>query len=390
MKALKICLVTEPSGGGSGRHVIDLARGLSEAGHSVTIVWSPVRADPDWADELQAETTFHHTPVKMFRAVGPKDGLSLMALMRFIKRTGPYDIIHGHSSKAGALVRLLPGTLKGRRVYTPHALVTMDPNISKLKRRIYSGMEKVLSRPSGTIIAVSEAEKRHAQSLGLSGDIRKVVNGFRPVALKERSAARAQMGVSSDAFAVGFVGRLTYQKDPERFTRIISAAKEIAPHIEGVVIGDGEKMETLRQDDLGATRFLGWQDAAPLFPGLDLFLMTSRYEAMPYTLIEALAAGLPIVSTRVGGVEEAIEPGVNGQVFDLDADDRDIAEFIADLAANPSRHKRMAQASLQRSQAYTVDKMVENTLDLYLALTERGSETASSSKRFGRHPGYKV
>ena len=82
----------------------------------------------------------------MKRAVGPSDWSSLRVLTKLVRETGPYDILHGHSSKAGALVRLLPRSLPGARIYTPHALRTMDPEISWPAALIYGSAERLLAR----------------------------------------------------------------------------------------------------------------------------------------------------------------------------------------------------------------------------------------------------
>ena len=134
------------------------------------------------------------------------------------------------------------------------------------------------------------------------------------------------------------------------------------------MIGDGELMSVLQKSDSaqnGAIKLIGWQAAAPLLMGLDLFLMTSRYEAMPYTYVEALSAGLPIISTRVGGVEEAIDQGRNGWVFEQDCEDSEIASQLVTLSADSKLRDQFSQASLRRAKNYTVDIMVDQTVDLY-------------------------
>jgi len=123
---LRILLVIEPSGGGSGRHVVDLARALIGSGHQVSLIWSPRRAAP-WFEAAVAALPLHADErLPMRRSVGPWDVAALHTLNRLIARLGPFEIVHGHSAKAGALVRLAhaPGAAK---IYTPHALPMMGP-----------------------------------------------------------------------------------------------------------------------------------------------------------------------------------------------------------------------------------------------------------------------
>ena len=131
---MRILLTLETSGGGSGRHVLDLAAGLSHRGHDVTFVWSPDRAEEKFVQQLQALRAVSSHPLSMRRAVGLNDVASLRALSNYICNESPFDILHGHSSKAGALVRLLPRNVKGARIYTPHAFRTMDPTLSRVGR----------------------------------------------------------------------------------------------------------------------------------------------------------------------------------------------------------------------------------------------------------------
>lgn len=156
--ALRVLLVTEPSGGGSGRHVIDLARELGELSHKVAVVYSPTRAEPTFVRELERLSLFAVEALPMRRAVGPWDISAARTLQEIIDRLGPFDVIHGHSSKAGALVRLV-APRGAARVYTPHAFRTMDPSTGTLARRVYGAAESILGRfVSDAIIAVSPEE----------------------------------------------------------------------------------------------------------------------------------------------------------------------------------------------------------------------------------------
>jgi glycosyltransferase involved in cell wall biosynthesis len=327
-----------------------------------------VRAEEEWVSELKALTDVKNIEVNMNRSVGFHDLRSLRALGKTIKDSGPYDIIHGHSSKAGALVKLLPKSISGQRIYTPHAFATMDPNCKGLKRLVFNQIEKSLSSRGDATIVVSEMEKQHATKIGIVGETIKVVNGVNKKPGNDRLAARKKMKLTDQDCAIGFVGRLAYQKNPERFMRIIELARENAKTIKGIMIGDGELRDELENSLAGSNEnivFMGWQNAVDLMPGLDAFLMTSRYEAMPYTLIEALAAGLPIFSTHVGGVMETIKQNENGQIFEQNASDLDIAMALAKFANDPGQQKSWSDNSLQLSEVYTIEKMVGQTVDIY-------------------------
>ncbi|WVX51349.1 D-inositol-3-phosphate glycosyltransferase [Roseobacter fucihabitans] len=364
---LNIALVLETSGGGSGRHVLDLAEGLAELGHRVTVIWSPVRAQDDFRTQLMALDKVANLPLEMHRAVGLADYSSLRALAGLLRTQGPFDVLHGHSSKAGALVRLLPRAIPGARIYTPHAFRTMDPTMGARGVRVYGTIERLLAGRADRIIAVSAAEKTHAIGLGINpAKLTTVVNGASLPPGADREKARDVMGLTQEDVAVGFIGRLDDQKAPLRFVQAVHLAAQTFPNLRGVVIGDGHLRAACEAQNGGDTvRFLGWQDGPALFPGLDVFCMTSHYEAMPYTLIEALHAGVPIVTTRVGGVEETVCEGKNGFVLSADCTAEDLAERLAGLAENAKLRAEFGAVSRALARDRTVETMVRETIAVY-------------------------
>ncbi|MBL4538039.1 MAG: glycosyltransferase [Oceanicaulis sp.] len=362
--------------------MLDLARGLLDRGHDVTAVWSPIRAETSFASALAALLGERAIKLDMKRAVGPSDWSSLRVLTKLVRETGPYDILHGHSSKAGALVRLLPRSLPGARIYTPHALRTMDPEISWPAALIYGSAERLLARRTDALIAVSAQEARHAAKSGLRPRrLETVVNGVDPVVAAERMRLHKAWNVAPDAVVAGFVGRFSPQKDPVRFAEAVSLARRRVPRLVGVMMGDGELREAVEAvGDRGGLRLIGWTDARPALPGLDLLVMTSRYEAMPYTLLEALAAGLPILATEVGGVEETVCDGENGRQLLESARSAEIAEALVELASDPALLARWGKASRARARHYTLAQMVIGTEAVYLRAIERRNDESGQEK----------
>ncbi|MEM6760481.1 MAG: glycosyltransferase [Pseudomonadota bacterium] len=365
---MNIALVLETSGGGSGRHVLDIAEAFAAIGHAVTVFWSGVRAEEGFVARLSTMSAVRHVEVPMQRSVGLADVTQFFALRKALKRHGPFDVIHAHSSKAGALVRLDPVPVAPVRIYTPHALRTMDPDISSMGAVVYGRIEKHLSRRGDKIIAVSAAERAHAMDIGIASErIKVVANGARPSTGLDRAAARQIMGVQPDAYVVGFAGRLVGQKDPLRFVDTIVQAAQDIPNVRGVVMGDGDLMAAAKERAQGAPiTFMGWCDAPALMAGLDVLCVTSRYEALAYTFLEALHAGVPIVSAAVGGVEETVVDGKTGIVVPVDATPQDFAQALATLADDETR-EAFCEASVTLAQERTIAAMAEATLDVYRA-----------------------
>ncbi|WP_147179388.1 MULTISPECIES: glycosyltransferase family 4 protein [Alphaproteobacteria] len=368
---LRILEVLEPSGGGSGRHFIDLCQGLKARGHSVVAVYSPVRAEERFVRELAALNLGNVIALPMLRAVGPKDLGAWITLSRVIHDQGPFDIIHGHSSKAGALTRLrLPGP-HVPRIYTPHAFRTMDPNLSSKGRILFGAIEGFLGRfLTDRLICVSQNEYDHALSLGIPArKLEVVVNGVPAMPTGQRSAIRDRFGLPQDALVFGFIGRLSAQKAPERLISAFATIAREMPQAHLLIIGSGE-LETDVRQQIGAAGIADRVVIDADLPGaealqaFDALVMTSRYEAMSYVMLEAATAGLPLILTDVGGTSNVLDHEVNGIVVPNADDTAPLAAAMRRLGDGPTR-ARFADAARQRSGRYSVDTMVEQTLDIY-------------------------
>ena len=378
---LNILQVLEPSGGGSGRHFVDLCGALIARGHKVTAVYSPVRAEQRFVEELMALPLSALYAVSMKRAPHPSDLTALMTISGIMRREGPFDIIHGHSSKAGYLIRLtVPGLRRVPRIYTPHAFRTMDPTLGSKGRLLFGTIEGLLGRYfSSKVICVSDDEYTHARALGIPDKLlATVVNGVAKPQETHRDAIRAHMGFGHDNFVFGFVGRLSPQKAPERLVRAFAAASQTFGNARLAMVGFGELEAQTRAlaDELGVTGKLYLSSDIPgpaAMQAFDALVMPSRYEAMSYAMLEAAAAGKPLVLSDVGGASTVLTDGENGRLV-ANSDDTD--ELAAALAAfvDPIQAQRYTQAAQARKERYTLDKMVDETLAVYRSvLPPRGS-----------------
>lgn len=369
-KPLRIVLVLEPGGGGSARHVIDLASGLVSAGHSVEIVYSPCRAEDWYLQELNALPGVTLHSLAMRRELGLHDFAAALELRKLLQARGPFDVIHGHSSKAGALIRLAGVGIPGRKIYTPHALITLAPDLGGAKRALYTIAERTLDLFSDGVICVSDEERYHARDLGLGEHkLFTVENGLAELPKADRDGARAQLELGPNDVCLGFVGRISGQKSVHR---LISAFNEVysrCPNLVLAIVGDGPDLEETkklaRQLNVDSRiRFTGSADGVYLMSGFDAFVLPSRYEAFPYVFLEALARGLPIISMAVGGASSVIDEGVNGYVVPQ-SEPAGLAARMAEICADAELRRRMSAASLEKAREKTVRAMVERTLGVY-------------------------
>jgi len=376
---MKILMVVEASGGGVGRHVLDLAAGLTERQHQVHIIYSPLRMDRQFSKRKQSLSQVRFVPYPLKRSPNPGDLAALKFIRAYFKANGGFDLIHGHSSKAGALVRLAAAGL-APVVYTPHAFKTMDPGLSKAKKVLVTAAEYALGLIGDGIILVSEDEYEHALKLSLPKQKLYIVkNGIKlPDTLEETSASlelRKEYKLPEEAVVLGFVGRLVPQKAPEI---LFKAFELLAPKFKDAYlcyVGQGPLLPLMQKKAAGSpfkdrVIFAGEQDGSKMMKMFDVFVLPSRYEGMPYVLLEAQAAGLPLVGTKVGGVRDIVQPGLNGYLVEVE-DYRELALKLEDLILDPNKRRLFGRESQARARLFTVERMVRHTLEVYELICQR-------------------
>src|SRR5215469_10726454 len=201
VRPLRVALVTEVADTGLGLLLESLAQGLAARGHQVHLIYSARRADRGAVARLK-QSGITLKPIAMNRKPGLADLAAVWQLRRYLLAHGPFDIIHGHSSKGGAIARLAGIGLKGAKLYTPHAFYTLAPGLKTAERALYGFAERHLSRLCRRVVVSSRAEADHAATLGIAAG-------------KLEPPRRAELGVPADAFVMGFVGRLEPQKAPD-------------------------------------------------------------------------------------------------------------------------------------------------------------------------------
>jgi RraA family protein len=372
-------MVTEASGGGAGRHVLDLSDGLIRRGWDVHLIYSPNRLDRFFRTRLHGIDGLSHAVCPMRRNIEPRDFAAMRWICRYAREWGPFELIHGHSAKGGALARLAGFITRTPVVYTLHGCVLMDPGLSRLKRWLYATIETSLSKVTDRIIAVAPEEQRFLVANGFGpARVDLVPNGIAPIAFPSRSEARRDLGIADDALVVGFVGRLVDQKAPDILLKAFAAASRAVTSGRLLVIGSGPLEESLRAlaDDLGISDRVIWageRDATMLLPAFDLFAIASRKEGFPYVTLEALAAGLPIVATAAAGVELTIRDGENGRIVPPGQVDP-LAAALVDLLSDHRRRSAFGRASRRQALRFTSDAMVDHTIEVYTSCA-RGTAT---------------
>lgn len=307
---------------------------------------------------------------------GLPDGAALMRIVRLLQRVRPH-IVHTHTAKAGTLGRLAAWLCRVPVVvHTYHGHV-LQGYFSPAKARLFLTIERWLGRRTDRLLAVSKRVRHELLDLGIGHPDRFEVL---PLGLDldrfldaeaRRGELRGELGYTGREVLVGIVARLVPIKAHEMFLNVAAALAQRLPDIRFIVVGDGERRAALQalagQLGIGErVRFLGWRrDLERVYADLDAVVLTSRNEGSPVSLIEAMAAGRPVVATRVGGVPDLVEDGLNGLLVAAD-DVAAMARALVDVLTSPDRGRGMGEAGRKRVYpAFRAQRLITDVDRLY-------------------------
>jgi glycosyltransferase involved in cell wall biosynthesis len=355
-------MLTQPTDGGVFQHVGRLCEGLAARGHEL-VVAAPLGERPPG---LNAELV----PLEMVRAVSAAaDARAVAAAARVVRRVRP-ALVHAHSSKAAAIGRLARPAFPGTPlVYTPHGYAFAGFFESARERARYRAVERALAPLASLVLCVCEAERRLAASVGPERRTRVVHNGVpepEPAPVHPEVARLRERGP-----VVGVVTLLRPGKGLETLVDALPEVLSAHPGAGVAVAGSGPDREQIearaRERGVAGSLHLIGETAGPmpLLAGADLFLSASWAESFPYNVLEAMAAGLPVVATDVGGTAEAVAHGVTGFVVPP-RDPAALAGALSELLADPDRRAEFGAAARRRvAERFTVDRMIDGTAAVY-------------------------
>ncbi|MCP3978853.1 MAG: glycosyltransferase family 4 protein [bacterium] len=292
------------------------------------------------------------------------------------------DLIHTHSSKAGILGRLA-ALLAGVPVvvHTVHGWSFNATQPAPL-RGLYLALEKLTARCTDRLIAVSEENRDRGIRLGIGRpeSYRVIRSGIdvqrfrRPSAPRE--SVREGLGFGPEDTVVGTVANFKPQKGPLDFVRVAAAAHEQDPSLRFFYAGDGPLRDQAEAAIAEAglqdvVRLLGWRrDVVDLYHAMDVFLLTSLFEGLPRAVLQAMAAGVPVVATRTDGTPEVVCHRETGLLAEPGRPD-EIAEALLEFTRDPELRGRCAANATRRlGREFDIDGMVRDLDRLYEDLLE--------------------
>jgi glycosyltransferase involved in cell wall biosynthesis len=375
--------------GGPALHVAYLTAGLRERGYDTTLVAGSLARGEDSmafvADELSVDVVRID---ELGREISPlRDLMATIRLARLIRRQRP-QILHTHTAKAGTVGRVAALLAGSRRppiiVHTFHGHV-LRGYFGPVRSLFFRVLERRLASITTALVAVSPQVRDDLVSLRVAPRERFVVIRL-GIELDERVAAeqdgrlesRRYLGIPGDRFAVGWIGRMTPVKRTDDVLVAFKRLRESGVDACLCLVGDGPDRAQLehRAHELGVVRdtlFLGYQeDVAPFYAAFDALVLPSANEGTPVSAIEALAAGRPVVATRVGGVPDVVRDGEDGFLVETGNTD-DLADRLGRLARDPALRERMGKQGRARVlPRYAVDRLVDDVDRLYRSLLSAG------------------
>jgi len=353
-----LLLTGAASPGGLHRHLQILAEGLVRRGVAVHVVLPKAQG----ADTVARACAAAGGTVTRLAVAGKTDLAGWRALRGLTARTGA-DVVHVHlSSPVEAFPALLALRAGGARriVTTEHA-----PTWFPLRRPWSRAAKRLVGRGVAAVIAVSEADAAFLRAaFGVPANKLRVVRNGVPLDGygMDRAEARRACGLPEDGFLVGYLGALEDKKGVADLLRAADCAGVRGLRV--ALAGEGSLRSALaaRTDGL----VLGpLSDPRPFLRSLDVFAFPSHQEALPLAVLEAMAAGLPLVATRVGGIPEAVEDEETGLLVPPRDPER-LAAALRRLAEDPALARRLGEAARARvCREFSAERMVEQTLAVY-------------------------
>jgi len=375
--------------GGIFRHILDLANGQVDCGHHAGIVADTLTGGERAKEALariepRLKLGVHRLPIRREPSIA--DVGAWLHLRRLIGELKP-DVLHGHGAKTGVFIRVKPPK-DAIRVYTPHGGSLHYP-LNTLKGAFYSRLERALMDSTDLFLFESAfARDTYQRIVGApAGLVRCVFNGvtadeFDPV-------TRA-----GDATDVVYVGEFRHIKGADLVIDAVARLHAEGKPITLTLAGDGEEMEALKAQVarlglIDAVRFIGHVEARHGFSKGRLLVVPSRGDSMPYVVIEAAAAGIPMIAANVGGIPEIFgehtdalfAPGAAGAIADA------IAAALQDADAAQARANSLRERIFRHfSQDAMVDGVLAGYRDAFLASRPSHSRSADQREQLNVNP----
>lgn len=314
---------------------------------------------------------------ELVRQISPlKDLLALIKLYQQLRRE-PCQVLHTHSSKAGILGRLAAHLARTPVIiHTVHGWSFHD-YMSPWLRQTYILLERWMARYSQALVAVSQKDIDKGLQAGIGRPEQyHLIRSAIPIeqfdaSLFDRSKIRQALGIPEQAAVVGFVGRFSPQKNPLDWVRVAKQVSQNKNNVFFLMVGDGpmrtQVEEQLKRAGISDRTVLTGlrRDIPALLTCMDIFVHTSLWEGLPRAILQALCMGLPVLAYAADGVQEIIQNGESGYLFQP-GEISEMAEVCVTLMDHPELSKALGQRGRERViQEFDLKSMIAEISALY-------------------------
>ena len=356
--------------GGIFRHVRDLVEEHRAAGHEVGILCDSSTGgehEDRLFDTIRPQLSLGLTRIPMRRSIAPSDLAALYRSYKHIKSLRP-DILHGHGAKGGVLARLIGSALRVNRycvarLYSPHG-GSLHFDRSSLSGKVVLQLERFQERFGDALVFVCDYERRtYEEKVGKPLKTARVIyNGIGEAEFEPVPAV-----ISAVDFL--YIGMLRDLKGPDVFIDAFARTERaVGRPLSALMVGDGPDRE--RYEAMISERGLGRRlTMMPAMPARKAFALTnfvvvpSRAEAMPYIVLEALAAGKPVIASRVGGIPEVL--GVKSAALAVPGDATSLSDVMTQALQTPEWHDRVMPKPSDFKAVFSASVMADDMLHLY-------------------------
>lgn len=372
-RLIRVVEILEAADGGTRTHLLHILNGLDHRRFGLSCILSAERYPGirDDAERLRARGIDVYE-IPMVREVSPlRDSKAFFQIRRLLRQLRP-DIVHTHASKAGALGRPAAWSAGVRHIlHTPH--VFYFEGRKGAGRRFYRMVERFLMRFTDKLILLAQGQKDLAQRELRTERLTVIANGvdlerFKPC--EDKPAAKRALGLPEECFVIGAITRFRPQKGNDAILHALAKVMRNEPAARAVIAGIGpQRVEAIRlARELGVYDHCLWIERTDrpeeLYSAMDAFLLASRYEGMPYTLLEAMASGVPVVATCISGCREVIEDGISGLLCEPDQPAA-LAENLLRLMRGEELRERLGSAARKRAEAFDIKRFIDKMTALY-------------------------
>lgn len=369
-------LITKLELGGAQKQLLSLISGLDRQKFNIFLFTAKQGLLLDQALSISGVSVNRSRFLE--RRINPfNDLLALIDIYRFIKKNH-IEIVHTHSSKSGILGRLA-ARLAGTKViiHTVHGWSFNDLQ-NPLRRKGFIWLERLAAKFSHKLIIVSNYDKQKGLNNRIAGNNKYILipyginyEEFRTSPDTKNSILRQELGIANRDLIVGMISCFKPQKVPEDFIRLAFLVHQIMPAVRFVLVGDGLLRPRINQMidrfKLQEVVFLtGWRrDIPAILSSIDIFVLTSLWEGLPISVLEAMASSLPVAATDTGGISEVIIEQKTGFLVNP-GDMKKMAEKLINLLKSEDMRRTIGQKARDSlGDNFQIENMVKNTQELY-------------------------